>query len=123
MPRAVHEAGRVLADGGVLCLAIVHPINSAGHFEGPDPKARFVIEDSYLEPHQYVESIERDGLPMTFTSRHWPLQSYFAALHDAGFTVDALKEVTVNKPSAADAGIGDHWWRVPLFLDLRARKR
>lgn len=123
MPGAVHEAARVLARGGVLCLAVVHPINSAGHFEGADPTARFVIDGTYLDPHRYVESIERDGLPMTFTSWHWPLQSYFAALHEAGFTLDALKEVTVKKPSAAEPGAGDNWSRVPLFLDLRARKR
>jgi SAM-dependent methyltransferase len=123
MPGAVHEASRVLADDGVLCLAIVHPINAAGHFEGPDPTARFVIDGSYFEPHRYLDNIERDGLRMTFTSRHWPLQSYFAALHDAGFGVEALKEVTVDQSSGAEPDVEDRWLRIPLFLDLRARKR
>jgi ubiquinone/menaquinone biosynthesis C-methylase UbiE len=122
MPGAVREASRVLVDGGVLCLAVVHPINAAGNFEGPDPEARFVIAGSYFEPHRYVDHIERDGLPMTFTSWHWPLQSYFAALHDAGFIVEILKEVTVDKPSDAD-GAEQRWSRIPLFLDLRARRR
>lgn len=102
MPGAVREASRVLKPDGVLCMAIVHPINSGGHFDGPDPNARFVIGDSYFAPHRYVDTLERDGLPMTFTSRHWPLQSYLAALFDAGFVVDALKEVTVDKLSAAE---------------------
>jgi SAM-dependent methyltransferase len=121
MPGAVREASRVLAEDGVLCIAIVHPINSAGHFEGHDSSAPFVIDGSYLEPHRYVDRIERDGLPMSFSSRHWPLQSYFMALRHAGFTVEALKEVTVGGPSD-EPGSGDRWLRIPLFLDLRARK-
>jgi ubiquinone/menaquinone biosynthesis C-methylase UbiE len=32
MPVAVHEIARILERGGRLCLAIVHPINSAGRF-------------------------------------------------------------------------------------------
>ena len=34
MPAAIQEAARVLEPGGRFCLAIVHPINSAGSFEG-----------------------------------------------------------------------------------------
>src|SRR5262249_61549458 len=34
MPQAIAEARRVLGPGGGLVLAIVHPINSAGGFEG-----------------------------------------------------------------------------------------
>jgi hypothetical protein len=56
-------------------------------------------------------------------SCHWPLQSYLAALFDAGFVVDALKEVTVDKLSGAGLPGEDRWARVPLFLDLRACKR
>jgi SAM-dependent methyltransferase len=33
MPAAVREIARVFEPGGRLCLAIVHPINSAGRFE------------------------------------------------------------------------------------------
>jgi hypothetical protein len=41
----------VPSPGGRLCLAIVHPINSAGKFEGErhDHDALFVIRGSYLD--------------------------------------------------------------------------
>jgi ubiquinone/menaquinone biosynthesis C-methylase UbiE len=49
MDGAVRESARVLRRGGRLCLAIVHPTNSAGRFEGDrwDLSAPFVIRESY----------------------------------------------------------------------------
>lgn len=123
MPVAVGEMSRVLGPGGVLCLAIVHPINSAGQFDGRDEDARFTIDGSYLESHRYQETAEREGLRMTFTSRHRPLHDYFAAMASAGFTVEALREVTVDEHSVAERADRARWLRLPLFLDLRARKR
>ncbi|HET9847471.1 MAG TPA: class I SAM-dependent methyltransferase [Candidatus Dormibacteraeota bacterium] len=123
MPAAIGEIGRTLQPGGVACLAIVHPINSAGQFEGIEPGARFVIAGSYLEPHIYEETIERDGLAMSFNSRHWPLEAYFTAMERAGLAVDALKEPTVDPGSIAQSPERARWRRIPLFLDLRAHKR
>jgi SAM-dependent methyltransferase len=123
MPAAVREASRVLGAGGAFCLAIVHPINSAGQFESRVDDPRFIIEGSYLEPRRYQETVERDGLRMTFTSRHRPLRDYFGAMEDAGFTVDALRELTVDAASVVERGDRARWLRFPLFLDLRARKR
>ena len=113
---AVGEAARVLEPGGRLCLAIVHPLNSAGTFEGDrgDATAPFVVRGSYLADFGYVDDIERDGFEMTFHSAHRPLEAYARALEAAGFVVDALREVTVDDP-------GDRWRRIPLFLHLRAR--
>ena len=123
MHAAVREAARVLGSRGILCMAIVHPINSAGHFESHEPEARFVIEESYLKSRRYQESIEREGLSMTFTSRHRPLQEYFEALERAGFLVEVLRELTVDLRSVADRADRARWLRMPLFLDLRAHKR
>ncbi len=114
---AVREIGRVLDDRGVACLSIVHPINSAGHFASNESNAPFVISGSYLEPYRYADSIERDGLPMTFASEHRPLQTYFDLLAGAGLRVDRLIEV----PDLSDPP-GSRWRRLPLFLDLRARR-
>ena len=123
MPGAVHEAGRVVERGGAFCLSIVHPINSAGRFESLDADARFFINTSYLEAHRYRDSIEREGLRMTFNSRHWPLEAYFRALQGNGFVVEALTEPTENAESVAERAARARWRRLPLFLDLRARKR
>jgi ubiquinone/menaquinone biosynthesis C-methylase UbiE len=116
MPAAIGEVARVLRPDGRLCAAIVHPINSAGKFAERTPDAPFVIRESYFEPRRYADSVERDGLQMTFTSVHRPLEAYFAALEDAGLVVERLVEVadTTDPP-------GDRWQRIPLFLHLRAR--
>lgn len=112
---AVEDASRVLVPGGRLCLAIVHPINSAGKFEGEPHElhAPFVIRGSYLERFGYVDDIERDGLAMTFHSEHRPLEAYSRALERSGFVIEAIREVTQDDP-------GDRWHRIPLFLHLRA---
>jgi SAM-dependent methyltransferase len=44
MPTAIREAARVLESSGRLCLAIVHPINSAGSFEEATADEHFVIK-------------------------------------------------------------------------------
>lgn len=117
---AVHEAARVLAPGGRLCVAIVHPLNSAGQFEtGPD--ARFVIDGAYLEQRAYVDEVRRDGLTMRFASIHRPLEQYMAAFGDAGFLLERLRE-----PAMPDHALRSperrQWQRLPLFLHLRMVK-
>ena len=81
------------------------------------------MDTSYLESHRYHESIEREGLRMTFNSRHWPLEAYFRALESSGFVVEALTEPTVDEGSIAERADRARWRRLPLFLDVRARKR
>jgi SAM-dependent methyltransferase len=121
MPGAVRETFRVLASRGRFCFAVVHPVSSAGRFADESPDAHFVIADNYLEPHPYVDAIERDGLAMTFHSQHWPLERYFRALEETGFLVEALREVTVDERSMR-ATRDRRWLRIPGFLDVRAVK-
>ena len=47
---AIREAARVLERDGRLCMAIVHPINSAGRFEGDDADSPFTIIGSTSTP-------------------------------------------------------------------------
>jgi SAM-dependent methyltransferase len=116
MPAAVREVARVLEPGGRLCMAIVHPINSAGRFDAP-----FIIAGDYLRAFNYSDTVERDGRSMTLHSRHWPLESYFLALEEGGLLVEALRE-----PKIPDHAIvlqrSRRWQRLPLFLHLRARR-
>jgi SAM-dependent methyltransferase len=110
----IEEAARLLVPGGHFLIAIVHPINAAGRFEGDgasdDP---FVVRGSYMTNIRYEESVERDGMFMTFHSEHRPLASYFAALRASGFVVYDLREVTVDD-------VDDRWARIPMFLHLAA---
>jgi SAM-dependent methyltransferase len=117
MPAAIREMARVLVPGGRLCMAIVHPINSAGTFEVLEPDAPFIIRGSYFEPRRYDDTMTRNGLTITFSSEHRPIQDYFAALEAAGLLVERLVEV----PDVADPP-GSRWQRLPLFLHLRAVK-
>ena len=94
---AVAEAARVLRGGGRLCLAVVHPLNSAGQFDGArdDATAPFVIAGSYLDAFDYVDEVERRGLAMPFHS------------------IDTVREVTLDD-------VEDRWARIPMFLHVRA---
>jgi SAM-dependent methyltransferase len=114
---AISEAALLLAPHGWLCIAIVHPLNSAGTFEGErgDRDAPFVVRGSYLAAHRYRDDIERDGLAMTFHSEHRPLEAYTQALEQADLAIEAIREVTDEDPAG-------RWSRIPLFLHLRASR-
>ena len=121
LEEAVREAARVLDREGRYCIAITHPLNTAGAFTSREADAAFVIEGSYFERSQRELPVERDGLEMTFLDAHRPLEDYFRALEDAGLLVERLREI----PDSTDAPAQEsflRWRRVPLFLHLRARK-
>jgi ubiquinone/menaquinone biosynthesis C-methylase UbiE len=120
MPGAIREIARVLEPKGRFCFAIVHPINSAGHFQQRSAEAPFVIEGNYLQPCYRSDAIERDGLAMTFHSQHRPLEAYFRAIEEAGLVVEALREPAVPE-HAITAEHSRRWQRLPLFLHIRAR--
>lgn len=118
---AIAEAARVLEPGGRFCIAVVHPLASAGRFTGEDASSPFVIEGSYLESFRYSDSFARDGLEMTFVSERRPIQGYVDALANVRLVVDRLRETDVP-----DSGIvrprSRRWQRIPLFLHIRALK-
>lgn len=117
---AIREAARVLQVGGRLCLAIVHPLNSAGRFDGDEADSPFTIAGSYLQRSYYADNIVRDGLEIDFVSAH-PLQAYTEAIAEAGLLVERLRE-----PALPDTAVArphsQRWQRMPLFLHLRALK-
>lgn len=116
----IGECARVLSGAGRLCFAIIHPINSAGWFEDATPDAGFVIEGSYLDESFYEHSRARDGLAMTFVSKHRPLESYSNALAQAGFLIESIREQGV--PDTVQQERARRWQRIPLFLHCRAIK-
>lgn len=121
MREAVGEVARILKPGGRFCSAIVHPVNSAGKFEGDAADAAFVITGDYLRSFAYADAVEREGRSMTFHSRHRPLEAYFIAFEKAGFVVEALREPELPN----DAVVSERslrWQRIPLFLHWRARR-
>jgi SAM-dependent methyltransferase len=119
---AVREASRTLEPGGRFCVAIVHPLNSAGQFDGDAADNPFTISGSYLDSAYYADDFARDGLELTIVSAHRPLQAYTDALSGAGLLIERLRE-----PALPEHGITEprqrRWQRLPLFLHLRAVKR
>ncbi|MBA2740766.1 MAG: class I SAM-dependent methyltransferase [Actinobacteria bacterium] len=120
--RAIREAGRVLVSGGRLCIAIVHPLNSAGRFEGNTAESSFVVSDSYLDPSYHADNVVRDGLEIDFVSGHRPLQAYCEAIADAGLVIERLREPALPE-HAITRPHSRRWQRLPLFLHLRGLKQ
>ena len=118
---AISEAARVLEPSGRLCIAVVHPLNSAGGFGGDEADSAFTIGGSYLAHSFYADEITRDGLEITFVSAHRPLEAYVEALFVNGLVVERLREPAVPE-SAISRPRSRRWQRIPLFLHIRALK-
>lgn len=120
----VREMARVMKPGARACIAIVHPINSAGNFVSEDPDADFVIAGSckYLGEFNYSDTFERDGLEMTFHSRHRSFERYSKAFERAGLVIEALREHAVPQEAAEKVQRDGRWQRLPLFLHMKLLK-
>jgi ubiquinone/menaquinone biosynthesis C-methylase UbiE len=118
---SVAEMARVLDGGGVACLAVVHPLNSAGRFADESATSPFVIAGTYLGKFDYAEDLTRNGLRRVFHSRHRPLEAYSRALERSGFVIEAIREHPVPE-AAVKFERSRRWQRIPLFLHMRARK-
>lgn len=114
---AIAEIARILAVGGELVMAIVHPLNSAGSFDrdAAGPKPPYLIRDAYTEARHYTTTRTRDGRSMTYHGIHRPLHVYTEALADAGLVMERLREQTTDDPD-------DKWSRIPLFLHIVASR-
>lgn len=119
---SVREITRVLVPGGRLCMAVVHPINSAGAFTSDAADSPFVIDGSYLERRRYSDELTREDLTITFNSLHHSLEGYLRALEDAGLLVEAVREPPASDALCEAIPVGPRWKRVPVFLYVRARK-
>jgi ubiquinone/menaquinone biosynthesis C-methylase UbiE len=118
MTATIREAGRVLDRGGRLCACVAHPVTDLGRFIGDDPDAPFVMRQHYFETLHVDDTVQKEGLTMTFRGWTYALEHYAQALEQAGFRLEALRE---PRPTGA-AGRYERWRRIPLFLFFRAAK-
>lgn len=140
----------VLAPGGTLVLVVLHPAfrapgqTSWGWEEvdgaqvratkGPRPREarrQFRRVDGYLSSGQ-AEIVMNPGhaahgkRPVTTWTFHRPIQSYFRALGEAGFLIEALEEwpsLRRSEPGPRAAEENRSRREIPMFLGLRAVKR
>jgi SAM-dependent methyltransferase len=119
---AVREMARVLRPGGSLCIAVLHPLATAGRFVDDSVASPFLITDAYPQPRRTVDAVERDGIGMVFHSMHRPLGAYSRALSDAGFAIEVLSEGVPDAASIEDYPRLDRQTRIPWYLHLRARR-
>jgi hypothetical protein len=56
------------------------------------------------------QETERGGLRMTFTSYHHPLSSHTAALEQAGFLIEALREPRATGADGSVSALPWHLW-------------
>jgi SAM-dependent methyltransferase len=120
MPAAVAEAARVLVAGGRLCVSVTHPLADAGAWS-VDGEV-FEITGSYYGKRRVEDTVERDGLRMTFRGWCYPLEGYVSALEAAGLLVERLREPAARAEHIVERPELEPWRRIPGFLQLRAVK-
>jgi SAM-dependent methyltransferase len=119
VPAALKEISRVLRSSGTLIISIVHPFADRGRFTGPEANAPFVLQESYFGRKRFEDTEVRNGLKMHFAGWSQPLESYMAALENAGLVITSLREPI---PDTAHKSSGmQRWSKVPLFLWLKAK--
>ena len=120
MAGAIGEAGRVLAPGGRLAFAVVHPINSAGDFAGKEPDAPFVITGSYLDDHPADWTADSGGIRVDFHSEHHSLEAYAAAVASAGLLIEQIREPKATPELLAIIPAAARFQRLPVVLHMLA---
>lgn len=125
------SAGRALRPGGRLVILMTHPCfrvpRQSGWGWDEQRKLQYRRIDRYLTPLVIPMAPHIYGRKGTATkSFHRPLEAYAAALGDAGFVIDAIKEIAGlysharNEKDTKDFRTNTE---IPLFLALRAVKR
>ena len=119
----LREVARVLVVGGRLCFSILHPLATCGDFvDADDDESAFLVSLPYPESRRYQETMDRNGLWMTFHSEHRPIETYVDALAGAGFVVELLREPVPADDVLVDIPRLRRQRRIPWWLHVRARR-
>lgn len=107
---ALREVCRVLAPGGRLCVAIIHPLTNTGMQIDTPEGTRFVLDRSYFQTKRYREWAERDGLRMLFQGWHRPLTAYTEPLAEGGLLIETIREPRMVRADGQATDIPYHLW-------------
>jgi SAM-dependent methyltransferase len=117
----IAECGRVLLSGGRFCLAIAHPVRSAGSFTSKSADADFVISP-YFDARIWPWRSSHSGLAVSIPGMHRPLEAYTRALEQAGLVIERIREPRPSEEVVEGRETLARWRRVPCFLHIRALK-
>jgi SAM-dependent methyltransferase len=106
LPGALAEACRVLAPGGRLCVAIIHPITNTGL----PATAGAAPEGSYFESRRFAGWERRDGMEMLFQGWDHPLTAYTSPLEEAGLLIEAIREPQMVRADGSAPTRPFHLW-------------
>lgn len=118
MPQTVKESARALRPGGHLCFCVAHPVTDMGRWLDMEEAPAFVLRAPYFESTRVEDTIVKEGLRMTFRGWTYTLEDYAAALEDAGFAIETIRE-----PKPVSDRRYDQWRKLPLFMNVRAVRR
>jgi ubiquinone/menaquinone biosynthesis C-methylase UbiE len=118
MRGTVAECARVLRHGGSLCFCVAHPVTDMGQWVDDTHPPTFTVRSPYFETTRVEDTVERDGLRMTFRGWTYTLEDYALALETAGFAIEVIREPTPIPDSRYQ-----RWSQLPLFLNVRATKQ
>jgi SAM-dependent methyltransferase len=115
---AIHQVHRVLRKGGTFLIANLQAFNTASVEQGWTRdflgRQRFYI-DHYFQERQ----VEVAWRGIRIANWHRPLQTYFKALLDNGFS---LRHFDEPMPIGVDSDKADRYRRVPNFLIMEWQK-
>jgi SAM-dependent methyltransferase len=111
-------AFRALVAGGRIAFSIEHPvITSCDRGWGDEKRANWLVDDYFVEAPRVTS-----WLGGRVVKIHRTLQTYFAAMHAAGFVVDHLRESNPRREQFTDEAEFERRQRIPLFLFLAGHK-
>lgn len=88
-----------------------------GRWSNDNDNPAFVLRPQYFQRARVEDTVERDGLRMTFRGWTYTLDDYAVALEGAGFTIETIRE-----PTPVSASRFQEWRELPLFMNIRAIK-
>ena len=118
MPQTVKESARGLRPGGHLCFCVAHPATDMGRRLDEKEMPTFALRVPYFESTRVEDTVEKDGLRVTFRGWTYTLEDYAVALQEAGFAIETIRE-----PIPATDSRYAQWRQLPLFMNGRGVKR
>lgn len=107
-----------LAPGGRFVFSVEHPvITSRDRGWQSDQRQAWLVDDYFT-----IGTRETTWLGGRVVKQHRTVEAYFAAMQEAGFVIDSLRESHPRRELFADEAEFQRRMRIPLFLFLMGHK-